>query len=210
MKAKFRKALAALWRRPVFNQDTDSPSDRYRGLRGVVRHIRTVKRARAAVSSLGSRPGEKRNWGVCKWCGLPIQEGRRLWHFACTGYYYAFWAQPSGRGAIPTGEMVDVDTPYGRTIQRPTCPACGEAGLTHFELDHILAIGVARRLGLRFYRRAYLPENLWWICERCHKAKTAFDRALMRSLDNPTTPEEERQPTMKPAPLFEWRETLGK
>ena len=51
------------------------------------------------------------------------------------------------------------------------------------ELDHTLAIGVAKRLGARFYIRALLPENLRWLCHDCHVAKTTFDRTFMRSLD---------------------------
>ena len=208
MKMAARQTLKGLWRSPSLGEDY-SLRDHYRALRGVVRHITQVTSKRTAAPKLASKVGEPRQWGTCKWCGLPISESRRLWHFACSSLYYAFWGNPPGRRAIQPGPEVEIPTPYGHTARRQVCPACGKAGLVHFELDHIMAIGVARRLGLHFYRRAYMPENLWWICEPCHKLKTAFDRALMRSLDTPVTAAEEVQPPMPPAPLFDWQETTN-
>lgn len=185
--------------------------ERYRGLRGLVRHIRSLPspggNKRAAVGSyLGPYYGntDKPPWGRCKWCWGEVERGPtgrpRMWHESCHHYRAAAQGTPTGAGA-PRGELVDIETPYGPN-RRERCVACGKAGLINMELDHILAIGVARRLGLPFWRRAMSPENVWWICRRCHVAKTAFDRALMRSLDNPITAEQETEPPYTELPLF--------
>ena len=50
------------------------------------------------------------------------------------------------------------------------------------ELDHRLAIDVARALGTGALRRAFVQENLRWLCRDCHLGKTRFDRLLARYL----------------------------
>ena len=44
----------------------------------------------------------------------------------------------------------------------------------------------AERTGRKIYAVAFLEANLWWLC---HVAKTNFDRAWMRQLDNPAEDE---------------------
>ena len=73
------------------------------------------------------------------------------------------------------------------------CAACHKTVPRHtLELDHILAVGVAERLGEVFYRRVFTLTNLWWICHDCHVVKTAYDRMCMRLLDNPCVEEDPR------------------
>ena len=50
------------------------------------------------------------------------------------------------------------------------------------ELDHRLAINVARALDPAALRRAFAQENLRWLCRECHRRKTRFDRRLARYL----------------------------
>ena len=40
------------------------------------------------------------------------------------------------------------------------------------ELDHRLAINVARTLGPQALRRAFTLENLQWLCSSCHRRNT--------------------------------------
>ena len=50
------------------------------------------------------------------------------------------------------------------------------------ELDHRLAINVARAMGPEALRRAFTLENLHWLCGSCHRRKTKLDRRLARFL----------------------------
>ena len=50
------------------------------------------------------------------------------------------------------------------------------------ELDHLLAINVARALCPAALRRAFTLENLPWLCSECHGRKTSLDRTLSRFL----------------------------
>ena len=198
--------MLKLWRKPDKNHEFFDAGEQYRSLRGIVRHITNTDKpakGRSAVKAMGSSYGQKRPWGTCKWCGMETAP-RRMWHDKCAEQYFAAQGNPNGGGAI-RGNLVEL--PDGN--RRQACAACGKAGYASMELDHIMAIGIARRLGLYFYRRAFLPENLWWICGPCHKVKTAFDRAFMRSLDKPITLIEEREPLGEPLhgksmPLFDW------
>ena len=50
------------------------------------------------------------------------------------------------------------------------------------ELDHRLAINVARAMGPEALRRAFTLENLQFLCSSCHRRKTRMDRRLARFL----------------------------
>ena len=63
--------------------------------------------------------------------------------------------------------------------QMTMCEGCGGAAN---ELDHRLAINVARALGPEALRRAFTQENLRWLCRECHRRKTRLDRCLARYL----------------------------
>ena len=55
-------------------------------------------------------------------------------------------------------------------------------GGTAAELDHRLAINVARAMGPEALRRAFTLKNLLWLCSPCHRRKTRMDRRLARFL----------------------------
>ena len=99
------------------------------------------------------------------------------WHNSCVRYYLAVAGQQLSIGAV-------------KATQPDSC-ICGNP--KPYELDHRLAIGVAQRLaerqGRKIYAVAFLESNLWWLCHNCHVAKTNFDRAWMRHLDNPAEDE---------------------
>ena len=194
--------------------------DRYRGLRGIAKHITRLpavgENQRKAVGNFREsyQKGGKPPWGTCKWCLLSVpksESGRpRMWHEHCHEYRQAAQGAPTGTTAI-RGDFMEIQSPYGGTNERLQCPACGKADFVSMELDHIMAIGVAKRFGLWVFKRAFTPENLWLICEPCHRAKTAFDRAFMRALDNRVTAAEEMSPPPIPkaadpqtTPLFDW------
>ena len=50
------------------------------------------------------------------------------------------------------------------------------------QLDHRLGINVAQALCPEALRRAFVQENLRWLCRDCHLGKTRFDRLLARYL----------------------------
>ena len=54
---------------------------------------------------------------------------------------------------------------------------CGERA---DEIDHRLAIEVARALGPAATLRAFTPDNLRWLCRSCHRRKTRQDRLLAK------------------------------
>ena len=51
------------------------------------------------------------------------------------------------------------------------------------EIDHRIALGVARRLWPKVWMRAWNVANLWVLCHDCHVVKTRSDRRIMKSLD---------------------------
>ena len=74
------------------------------------------------------------------------------------------------------------ETPYGqRVIPQAEC-SCGEDST---ELDHIVPLAVAARRSRREWVRAFLPSNLQWLCQACHRAKTVDDMAAIAGLKNP-------------------------
>ena len=173
--------------------------ERYRGLRGVVRYIagrpeHHNKRDPVGMNySRGLAPPE---WGVCRWCGLSVgrKRGRaRRWHRSCYVWFRIGRGQiiSTGETALPFGAVEfshshcddHPESEGAAWCAREICQGCGKPSPGRLELDHIMAIALAHRLGEFFYRRAFSPTNLWWICRDCHLAKTKFDRMCMRRLD---------------------------
>lgn len=56
-------------------------------------------------------------------------------------------------------------------MQVTTCESCGGAA---DEMDHRLAINVARALGPAAPKRAFTRENLHWLSHECHTAQDAI------------------------------------
>ena len=62
-------------------------------------------------------------------------------------------------------------------IQYTLCEMCGGPS---DEIDHRLAIEVARALGPAAMLRAFTPDNLHWLCRSCHRRKSGQDRRLAK------------------------------
>ena len=134
---------------------------RHRRLRGLVIHHRRhpsahPRRLVRRVRSWGERPVA----GVCRWCGEHASSIQLTWHGYCLDAYRVASGQKPG-------------------MQLTMCEDC--AGPAD-ELDHRLAINVARALGPQALRRAFTLENLQWLCQQCHRRKTRLDRCLARYL----------------------------
>ena len=106
---------------------------------------------------------EKPN-GRCRWCGLPTGSPRRQWDPDCLLQYRA----TRGESEAPEGPRV--------------CEICGAPGE---EVDHRTGIHQARQVGERAFIRAFLLENLRWLCHECHLRKSADERRVVRSEDVP-------------------------
>lgn len=135
---------------------------RRRRLRGLAIHHRRhlSKHARRLILRT-ARWKEPAVRGICRWCGDPAATIDLTWHRYCLdAYYVASGQRPS-------------------ELQRTMCEIC--AGPSD-ELDRRLAINVARALGPEALRRAFVQENLRWLCRECHLRKTRFDRLLARYL----------------------------
>ena len=143
----------------------ESMRNRMRGrrLRGLVLHHRRhpsahPRRLVTRTASWGEQSCPRRLSLV------PRAHGRHTSHLArllpCMAYRVASGQKPLG-------------------IQVTMCEGCGgPAG----ELDHRLAINVARAMGPDALRRAFTLENLHWLCSSCHRRKTRLDRRLARFL----------------------------
>lgn len=137
----------------------------YRRLRGLAIHFwrrwpdirRSREFSRALFGTFGPiQKGAAR--GRCRWCGLPTETGRKVWHKECVDAYRA-----------ATGQSVTYLWPY---YSRPACP-CGADGV---ELDHRDALVLAweSRDPRRIVRASSLA-NLVWLCSECHREKTRRD-----------------------------------
>ena len=133
-----------------------------RRLRGLVLHHRRHPSAhpRRLVTRTASW-GEPSVRGVCRWCHEHTAAIHLTWHDYCLAAY-----------RVASGQK-----PLG--IQVTMCEGCSGPAA---ELDHRLAINVARAMGPEALRRAFTLENLHWLCSSCHRRKTRLDRRLARFL----------------------------
>ena len=133
---------------------------RGRRLRGLVLHHRRHPSAhpRRLVTRTASW-GEPSVRGVCRWCHEYTTAIHLTWHDYCLAAYRV------ASGQKPPG------------IQVTMCEGCGGPAA---ELDHRLAINVARAMGPEALRRAFTLENLHWLCSSCHRRKTRLDRTGWR------------------------------
>ena len=135
---------------------------RSRRLRGLVLHHRRHPSAHPRrLVTRTARWGEPPVRGVCRWCHEHTAAIHLTWHDYCLAAY-----------RIASGQK-----PLG--IQVTMCEGCGGPAA---ELDHRLAINVARAMGPEALRRAFTLENLQWLCSPCHRRKTRLDRRLARFL----------------------------
>ena len=194
--------------------------ERMRGFKGLVRRVRAgakVVDRQLNVSGLGFP--ERRN-KTCTWCWEPVDEPRkRYWHSHCAVWQAATKCQLSPyaaeRGLIPSellnGDRAAEDVYFAGWYAR-CCAVCeltpswqgDDAGL---EIDHRLGIAIAVELGPRAVMRAYLPSNLQYLCQKCHKAKTKQDAGILKILRRGM----EKYPKPKPErTLSEWEKLQGK
>ena len=129
-----------------------------RRLRGLVLHHRRhpSKHPRRLVLRIARRT-DTSTPGVCRWCGGPAATITLTWHMYCLDAYRV------ASGQRPAELRVTM------------CEGCGGAAQ---EIDHRLAINVARALGPDALRRVFTQENLRFLCRECHRRKTRLDRCL--------------------------------
>ena len=135
---------------------------RQRQLRGLVLHHRRhpAEHPRRLVNRT-ARWGEPPENGICRWCYERTAHIRTHWHAYCLNAY-----------RVASGQ-------HPEEIQHTLCEMCGDPS---DEMDHRLAINVARALGPAAMLRAFTPENLRWLCRSCHRRKTRQDRRLAKFL----------------------------
>lgn len=147
-------------------------ADQIRQLRGLIIHCINkedkTSYGRECFFGFGmGNIGDKRNHGTCKWC-FRQTEGRRLWHPGCVSQYSA--AKGSNRKAdgLPVLDTKEI------------CAKCGNEAT---EIDHILALSLARHHSWRVYVKAHALANLQWLCRACHKEKTKIDKGILAKLN---------------------------
>ena len=135
---------------------------RRRQMRGLILHHRrhSTDHTRRLVSRT-ARWGEPPRKGIYRWCYEPTASIKTRRHTYCLNAY-----------RVASGQHPD-------EIQRTLCEICG--GVPD-EIDHRLAIEVARALGPAAMRRAFTLGNLRWLCLSCHRIKTRQDRRLAKFL----------------------------
>ena len=135
---------------------------RHRQLRGLVLHHRRhpSEHPRRLVNRT-ARWGEPPVNGICRWCYEPTAGIKLRWHLYCLSAYRA-----------ASGQHPD-------EMQHTPCEICGAPP---DEIDHRLAIRVARALGSAAMLRAFTLDNLRWLCRSCHRRKTRQDRQLAKFL----------------------------
>ena len=135
---------------------------RQRQLRGLVLHHRRhpAEHRRRLVNRTASWGEAPRN-GICRWCYELTASPSTRWHLYCLNAY-----------RVASGQHPD-------EIQRTLCEICGDPP---DEIDHRLAIEVARALGPAAMLRAFTLDNLRWLCRSCHRRKTRQDRRLAKFL----------------------------
>ena len=132
---------------------------RHRGL--ALHHRRHASEHPRRLVNKTARWGEPPVRGVCRWCHENAASVSLTWHEYCLDAYRVASGQKPER------------------IQLTMCESCGDAAE---ELDHRLAIEVARALGQDALMRTFTLENLQWLCRECHRRKTRLDRRLARYL----------------------------
>ena len=135
---------------------------RRRQLRGLVlHHQRHPSEHPRRLVNRTVRWGEPPVNGICRWCYEPTAGIKLRWHLYCLNAY-----------RVASGQHPD-------EMHRTLCEMCGGPP---DEIDHRLAIRVARALGPAAMLRAFTLDNLRWLCRNCHRRKTRQDRQLAKFL----------------------------
>ena len=149
------------------NDPPPCPYPRTRALRGLLRRVRdgsVAPHGRVLVGVVASRGKPVR---TCVWCGTGCGPGRR-WHDDCVVAYLV------ARGAT---------THVGTGVPLIPYRVCAECGAdARCEVDHDVALSVARERGVERWWRAWTVGNLRALCPGCHRAKTRRDRRLLAQL----------------------------
>ena len=185
---------------------------RRRGMRGLVRRVNAGASVQNRRLYLPYRFGQR--YRFCTWCGEPVDEPRRrYWHSECV-----IWDAASKCTLTPYGAFKRRLPPYSASghmweeyyadwSSYCACAVCGKVGFDRerrrydggrrrLEVDHELAISVAVELGPRAIMRAFMPDNLRYLCHDCHVRKTTVDRAVLKILRGI------EPPVLRPLPLF--------
>ena len=155
-------------------------------------------RGRALIQWNSRHNRETRLKGVCSWCGLPVEEeGRTYWHKLCelqmrTTLGSAAGPQLGNRDVCAIcgfDNRTDSDTAFGAIKSMGLRPGPAQAvewwkppyqqfhqHEREMEIEHQYPIHKGRRDGLKGLVRAFLLENLRWVCVPCHRAKTRAER----------------------------------
>ena len=138
--------------------------DPNRCLRGMAHHVLPLLRQSIpnGRSLMKNTLPQGRN-GYCRWCGLRVTgKGRRLWDEDCNRQY----------------GMVLGNYPTPGPWREARCAQCGVLSGS-LEIDHIYPIHQARESGdPKALVRAFLIENLQWLCVECHIVKSNQERRL--------------------------------
>ena len=176
---------------------------RYRRLRGFALHVLPLIRARgmpdSRVALRWTDFTKERRTGYCVWCRLPVDtKGGRYWDADCERQLQVVLGRRvSPRGTDPRKEV--------------SCPECGETGWRkdRMEIDHLYPIARAKLEGPKAVVRAFLIENLRWLCIACHRRKTADEarwRAALRRETESHRPKPRPLPEELMAPMLDFSE----
>ena len=154
------------------------------GYRGLILHWRRLperqRGARLRHSSralLGTLTGYGGQGGVCRWCERPTETKRTRWHKSCLSHYWVAVGRQNLWQLVDGSRLVHPLMPDGEPVP---CAMCGDRAGE--ELDHRVALEVARLRGERALLRAFTIGNLQMLCNECHKVKTRDDVRLMADM----------------------------
>lgn len=136
---------------------------------------------------VGSFAGTKRPRGICCWCGEPCGPNAHYWHTSCVK---AFSAARGFQRNIHNGRPLPAPSRWTEhTVCR--CAGCGHESNSpyDFDVDHRVALSVAwASQDWRTILRAYMLDNLQFLCAKCHRAKTAADRIALTAIKKSRRP----------------------
>ena len=165
-------------------------------MKGLVRRVRAGAEVYNRQLTIAGLPFPRQRYKICDWCWEPVDEPRkRYWHSHCSIWSGASKCQLSpysahrGRNIPFTTSEPEWSIFWKDYHQFLRCVVCGvhdsdldKRAYQRMEIEHELAISVAVELGRAAIIRAFMPDNLRYLCSNCHKTKTALDRVLVKAL----------------------------